>query len=1309
MSSIFISYSSTDAATATRLRDLLIARGYPTVFRDKDPDAGIPGGTKWADELFANLGLADIVVFLGSDASLASPWCHTELAVAVAQRKFIAQISLTDVPTHRLLGDRQRIPPDASLEDLVDKLVAALTRAGLAPRDPFTWDPDRSPYPGLQRLDEDHAAVLFGRDQEVSACVQRLSGPGRPPLLVTGPSGSGKSSLVRAGVIPRIRLQSGTIVLPIVEPGNAPVQRVALALSEAIAATPTSGTDGLATADRLIAEPKGFAFAVDRLLARGGGRVVLFLDQAEDLVERAAPGDVADLLGRLEAVDPERLVIIAAVRSVSLDDWLREPALGLISRTDPVWVRPMDRVALREVVTGPAHVAGIRFEPPALVERIVDDTSGGNALPLLAALLEELTAGHSRLAPAVVTTKDYEAVGPVSRVIERRAATATTEITARRGVPESAVVDAYLRLTEVDDQGRVTAAEVALDDVPPEAREILSDLEPHRLVARDQRIVAGGRLDGPRGASAAASAGRAVDVVSAVHEAVFRAWPAVAMAIKERRTDLETRTWLGRDARTWAESGGGQTPLTGGRLNIARDWADRHPAERTREMAAYLKAAIGQVRRRRVLTIAVPILLVVALVVGGLAIQAVTEAGRANAARAEADALRFVGEARLAFETRPDLGYLLAMEAAARSDDLQIRAAPLIGLVRGPGPRHYEAVGTPIEKGRLDRAGTRAILVTAAGLLLWDVAAGETVATLPRTGEVVAISGDGSTVAFDDHGRIVVAAWPSGELMRTCDITANPVGITNLGLSGNGAVVAVAWDDAANQPESLVAVVDPAGCHRVPLKGITSHVLALDLSPSGDRIAVAVADSEDVRLVWDTSSGEQWPDAPSEQLSAVRFGVNGGLAGLTSNGELMFWDANDFSQPSQSFRLSDGRISGAAVALSPTDEVLAAVSSDGQLRTVGTNQEVPIGPALKALPSLDYEGVVTPLDVATDGSRAVTIDPSGRIIEWDLDGRTPLGPRVEQAGFASGIAPFADGSVLTASTNGVVLLAPDGRASFNYPSETVTAIGASGNRWAFALGSGELFATPEGGGQPQQVAKLQDMWVTALAPLPGGRWAATTEGSAGTTGAVILGPSAETVAIPTTATLTSIAAEGRWIFIGDMLGSVHIFDADDPARPERTIKPHKAEIASMAVGPDHSTLATGSDDRTIALLTIAADGSLTERTRLRGNEEKVTSVSFTSDGRWLVSASEDSLVRLFNVDRGIQVGDPVPTGPSATVVFAKNGDRQAYVASSGLELWDLRMESWSRIACGIIGSRRLDPVEEQRFLRGVAPTPVCQG
>ena len=119
---------------------------------------------------------------------------------------------------------------------------------------------------------------------------------------------------------------------------------------------------------------------------------------------------------------------------MSLDALLQEPSLAWLGQADPVWVRPLGREALREVVVGPAHIAGIRFEPEILVDRIVEDTAQGNALPLLAALLEELTEGHSRLTPAVITSKRYEEIGPVARVIERRAMEATNRIRAQRKI-----------------------------------------------------------------------------------------------------------------------------------------------------------------------------------------------------------------------------------------------------------------------------------------------------------------------------------------------------------------------------------------------------------------------------------------------------------------------------------------------------------------------------------------------------------------------------------------------------------------------------------------------------------------------------------------------------------------------------------------------------------------------------------------------------------------------------------------------------------------------------------------------------------
>ena len=115
MSSIFLSYSSADVKLATRVERALKRHGYP-VFRDKDPDRGIPGGTRFADELFLNIDLASIVVFLATPTSLESRWCHTELAVAVARQKYVVQISTEKVKVHSVLTSMHAIGPIACIE-----------------------------------------------------------------------------------------------------------------------------------------------------------------------------------------------------------------------------------------------------------------------------------------------------------------------------------------------------------------------------------------------------------------------------------------------------------------------------------------------------------------------------------------------------------------------------------------------------------------------------------------------------------------------------------------------------------------------------------------------------------------------------------------------------------------------------------------------------------------------------------------------------------------------------------------------------------------------------------------------------------------------------------------------------------------------------------------------------------------------------------------------------------------------------------------------------------------------------------------
>jgi WD40 repeat protein len=725
-------------------------------------------------------------------------------------------------------------------------------------------------------------------------------------------------------------------------------------------------------------------------------------------------------------------------------------------------------------------------------------------------------------------------------------------------------------------------------------------------------------------------------------------------------------------------------------------------------MRAYLRAAVSQVWRRRALTLAVPVLAVIALVVGGLAFQAVSEADRANAARAEADALRIAGEARAAFASRPDLGLLLAMEAAARSDDLQLGGMPLVGLTQGPGPRRFEDVGQPVEEAALDGIGARAVLRARDGIVLWDVESGQTLATIPGSRAIVAMSGDGSTFALGEASGVAIHAWPSAQARTTCPITGGA--ITGLALSETGDRLVVIADRVDDLSQSQVAVLRTADCSATPLTGVNGRIGPVDIDEAGDR--VALGSNEDGAGVWQISTGLPFGGLrPGDDIvRSVAFGADENLAAGSANGELLLWDLTEPEQEARRIRVH-GTEGVTAVASSTHDlsEILVSGASDGHLAIIRPYSEPPTGPPLQALPPLDHTGgSVHALDIAVTGTKAVTVDPSGRVITWDLEGHPPLGPRFAADHFIDMVAPLPDGSVIAADRNGLYLLdGRDGRVAWQIADATVVALGAGPSGWAAASFTGDVLVpsdTPDG---VRSIARVADQDPVALAALPDGGWAVAFEDiSKGGTVVVVRG-TGERQDLAMTARPSAIVSEGRWLFVGDMTGTVHVFDAADLARPERVVEAHAFDIGSMALSPDGSTLATGSDDRAIALWNVADDGTLTERVRLSGHEERVTSLTFSPDGHWLASAGEEPAVLLWNLDVGQRVGDPIPVHLNTVVAFALDADRQLLVANIRLDRWDMRVEQWPVIACRIVGSRRLGPVEQDRFLRGEAPVASC--
>jgi hypothetical protein len=164
MASVFVSHSSWDRAATEQVVAQLRAAGFAALFVDFDPEQGIPAGRNWERELYAQLRRSDAVIFLASEASVASSWCLLEVGLARSLGRPVFPVRLQPGVALPLLANVQW--SDLSdAETGMARLLAGLRSAGLDPADSFPWDPHRSPYPGLVPFAPEDAAVFFGRQQ----------------------------------------------------------------------------------------------------------------------------------------------------------------------------------------------------------------------------------------------------------------------------------------------------------------------------------------------------------------------------------------------------------------------------------------------------------------------------------------------------------------------------------------------------------------------------------------------------------------------------------------------------------------------------------------------------------------------------------------------------------------------------------------------------------------------------------------------------------------------------------------------------------------------------------------------------------------------------------------------------------------------------------------------------------------------------------------------------------------------------------------------------------------------------------------
>ena len=799
MSRIFVSHSSRDQKSAEILGQWLQDQGHTSYFLDFDPDKGIAAGKHWEDELYRHLRLCRAVIALLSPNWLDSRWCFAEVTQARAAGKPIFLAKIAPCNTSGIFDDVQQVDLTADPAEGYRRLAKGLRDIGIKPGEAFEWNPSRPPYPGLLAFEEEDAAIFFGRDRDIQKGLEMLDGlrrRGGPSfILCLGASGSGKSSLMRAGLIPRLRKDSKAwLSVAPCRPQENPLEELAIKLAQAFKAlgeqcdwrsiyehlyAPHTSGDWAAAPDRCAITGKGLTEVARDLRVLAGeeeATVVLAIDQAEELFgysdAQKSRAFLQCLRGALEA-GGHRLMAIATMRSDSLGSFQTHPDLQDFAY-EPLTVAPVPLRDLPQIIEGPAHVADVKLEP-GLVQILVQDATTSDALPLLAFTLRELYERYGQ--DGLLEIREYEDLGRLEGSV-RRAADAVIEMAAPNAEELAALRVAFVpAMVRVNEEGDFIRRRAAWLDLPARAQALLQRFVDARLlVSRDQ--------EGER-------------VVEVAHEALLRVWPRLSRWLREDRDNLRILDDLRHAAEEWQTHGREESWLVhyGDRLaaveemehlpqfagqvdQVAKGYLEACVRKRQkeqerveRERLAERKRLEAEARAAQRTRIAATVISIIALLAIGAAAFGWYQAGvaeneRNHALIAQSKALSLVSRQKTD-EGYATLGILLSLEALPKTDRKErpfvsdAEASLLYALLAQREKQILRGHSEGINEVRFSPQGLRVVTASRDRTArLWSVRTGETLATLKgHEGQVngAEFSPDGTrvvTVSSDKTARL---------------------------------------------------------------------------------------------------------------------------------------------------------------------------------------------------------------------------------------------------------------------------------------------------------------------------------------------------------------------------------------------------------------------------------------------------------------------------------------------------------------------------------------------------------------------------
>jgi len=531
MTAIFISHAKEDRAIALEVAEFLRRCGIAQVFLDFHKDLGTPVGEKWERDLYDKLTRASVLLAIVSDYWIKSQWCHTEWAFARYRQRPIIPVYL-DLNEAEPRFDEQGVKwAFAESREMLQRYVRDLLGADWR----FEPNAGSAPFPGFRAFEKEDAAWFCGRDRETDELMRSILEASavrdfelKKALAVVGPSGSGKSSLVKAGVLPQLdrdayasRCRVGTPFRPSSIGGTSALGAI-LTLSELVSDPALYGADpkrALADlADRLSGDDASFF------------SVIITIDQFEEVLSLPDEQRIAMLeaLNTLLTADARYQLLITA-RS---DAVAQIQALDVLAgRLFLMPVAPLGPDAIREIIRLPATRKGLEVDAD-LLERMVQDAKTADALPLLAATLKEMfefDPGATRWG-----LPDYErlsgggGLSPIETAVSRRGDAALKGATPAE---LEALRKCFLSMSAINDNGEFERRKARRVQLPDAAGSMLENLVNARLLVADD-------VDGE-------------PVVEVAHEALLRSWPLVNNWLRDEAMTMRIWNNIRRAARQW--------------------------------------------------------------------------------------------------------------------------------------------------------------------------------------------------------------------------------------------------------------------------------------------------------------------------------------------------------------------------------------------------------------------------------------------------------------------------------------------------------------------------------------------------------------------------------------------------------------------------------------------------------------------------------------------------------------------------------------------------------------------------------------